>query len=177
LAISKEKKQEMVAEYGQQLARCEAVLLAEYRGMTVSRVTALRRKLREVDGGFQIVKNTLFERALAETGIPVEEGQLTGPIAVGYCFGDVRLVTKAFLDYAREDDSLKIRGAYLGKTYLDAAGAKSLADMPPREVVLAQLLGTVEGPMSSLVSVIAAPLREIAQVLRARSEQEQQAAA
>jgi large subunit ribosomal protein L10 len=177
LAISKEKKQEMVAEYGQQLARCEAVLLAEYRGMTVSRVTALRRRLREVDGGFQIVKNTLFERALAEAGIPVEEGQLKGPIAVGYCFGDVRLVTKAFLDHAKEDDALQIRGAYLGKTYLDAAGAKSLAAMPPREVVLAQLLGTVQGPMSSLVSVIAAPLREVAQVLRARSEQGQEAAA
>ena len=177
MAISRDKKQEMVVDYGQQLAKSQAVILADYRGMTVSGITAVRRRLRDADGAFQVVKNTLFERALIEAGIPVQEGKLKGPVGVTYCFGDVRIVAKALLDLTKENEALRIQGAFFGKAYLDAAGAKSLATMPPREVVLAQLLGTVQGPMSSLVSVIAAPLRELVQVVKARSEQDQPAAA
>jgi large subunit ribosomal protein L10 len=177
LAITKGKKLEMVADYSQNLAKSQVLILAEYRGMTVANVTALRRKLREVGGGLQVVKNTLFERALTEAGIPVEQGQLQGPIVVGYCFGTVPPVVRALLDFGKEADALKIRGAYFGKAYLGADAAKALVDLPSREVVLARLVGTVQAPMSSLLSVIQAPMREIVQVLKARSEQQQQAAA
>jgi large subunit ribosomal protein L10 len=177
LAVTKAQKQAMTKEYAEQLAKSQAVVLAYYRGMNVAGVTDLRRRLREVDGAFQIVKNTLFERALTEAGIPVQEGQLKGPLAVAYCFGDVRPITKVLLDLSKEYEALQIQGAYFGKSYVDAAGAQALATLPAREVILAQLLGTVQGPMSSLVSVIAAPMRELAQVLRARSEQGQAAAA
>lgn len=177
MAISKDKKVVMVTDYVDSMSRSQAMILTDYRGLTVAEITRLRQNLREVDGAFQVVKNTLFARALQETGAPIPTEQLEGPLAVGYCYGEVPPVAKALTNFAREAEELIIKGAILGTSILDAEGVKGLAELPPREVLLAQLLGAVQGPMSSLVSTINAPMREIAQVLRARSEQGQEAAA
>jgi large subunit ribosomal protein L10 len=168
----------MVADYVDKMSRSRTLILTDYRGLSVAQVTELRRNLREVDGEFQIVKNSLFERALEESGFVIPEDQLIGPVAVGYCLGDAPPVAKALSDYAKGTELLVIKGAIVsGTSILGPEGVKGLADLPPREVVLAQLLGSVQGPMSSLVSTITAPLRELVQVLQARSEQDQEAAA
>jgi large subunit ribosomal protein L10 len=172
LAISRAQKEKMVADYVDKMSHSQALILTDYRGLSVADISDLRRRLREVDGVFQVVKNTLFARALEEAGLPIPTEQMEGPVAVGYCLGDAPPVAKALVDFAREVDLLKVRGAILGTNLLDLEGVKGLADLPPREVLLAQLVGTVQGPMSSLVSTLQAPMRELAQVLRARSEQE-----
>jgi large subunit ribosomal protein L10 len=177
LAISKDKKKELVADYVASLARSEAVIVADYQGMTVATATALRARLREVGGSIQIVKNTLFRMVLQQAGVPEPSVLLKGPVAVCYCFGEVPPVVKALNEFARENESLRIRGGIIGRSLVDAAGAKALADLPPRAVVLAQLLGAVQAPMGTLAGLVAAPLRELARVLQARSEQGQQAAA
>jgi large subunit ribosomal protein L10 len=177
LAITKEKKRQMVADYVDRMSSSQAMIFTDYRGLTVARATDLRGRLREVDGKLQIVKNTLFKRALEQAGIPIPTEQLEGPIAVGYCLKEVPPVAKALMDFAKETEILEIRGAILGTSFLDSAGVKALADLPPREVLLAYLVGAVQGPMSSLASTVTAPLRELVQVLQARSEQEQAAAA
>jgi large subunit ribosomal protein L10 len=176
LAISKEKKERMVADYVDRVSHSQALILADYRGLTVAGISELRSRLREVDGTFQVVKNTLFELALQEAGIPIPEEAFQGPIAIGYCQKEVPPVAKMLVSYAKETEFLQIRGAILGGGFVNAARVQALADLPPREVLLAQLLGAVQGPMSALVSTITAPLRELAQVLRARSEQGQEAA-
>jgi large subunit ribosomal protein L10 len=172
LAISRAQKEKMVADYVDKMSHSQALILTDYRGLSVADISDLRRRLREVDGVFQVVKNTLFARALEEAGLAIPTEQMEGPVAVGYCLGDAPPVAKALVDFAREVDLLKVRGAILGTNLLDLEGVKGLADLPPREVLLAQLVGTVQGPMSSLVSTLQAPMRELAQVLRARSEQE-----
>lgn len=177
MAISREKKTQMVADYVESLSRSEAAIMADYRGLTVANMTQLRQNLREVEGAFRVVKNSLFERALEEVGLPVPTQYLDGPVAVGFCYGDAPPVAKALVDFAKGLDVLEIKGAILGTDIIDAEEVKGLADLPPREVLLAQLLGAVQGPMSNLVSVLNAPMREIAQVLKARSEQDQEAAA
>jgi large subunit ribosomal protein L10 len=177
LAISREKKEEMVADYAEDLSRSRAMILTDYRGLTVANITQLRQNLREVDGVFHVVKNTLFQRALEQAGMPVPTEQLEGPLAVGFCFGDTPPVAKALVDFAKQVEMLQIKGAILGTELLDAQGVKGLADLPPRDVLRAQLLAAIQGPMSNLVSVLAALMREIAQVLKARSEQGQEAAA
>jgi large subunit ribosomal protein L10 len=177
LAISKDQKKVMVADYVDKMSRSQAMIITDYRGLTVADITTLRQNLREVDGIFQVIKNTLFERALAETGIPTMSEQLKGPIAVGFCLGEVPPVAKALMDFAKESQILQVQGAILGTRFVGAEAVKELAELPPREVLLAQLLGAVQGPTSSLVSTIAAPMRELAQVLRARSEQGQEAEA
>lgn len=177
MAITKEKKRQIVTEYMDKLSGSQAIILADYRGLTVAEVTELRRRLREVNGGFQVVKNTLFKRALEQANIPVPNDLLAGPVAAGYCLGEVPPVAKALVDFAKEVEDLKLTGAILGTQFLDAAGVQALADLPPRDVLLAQMLGAVQGPLSSLVGLVTAPLRELVQVLQARSEQAQEAAA
>jgi large subunit ribosomal protein L10 len=167
----------MVADYVEKMGRSEALILTDYRGLSVAQVTDLRQRLRESDGVFQVVKNTLFLRAVEEAGLPVPVEQMDGPLAVGYCFGDAPPVAKILMDFAKEAQILTIKGAILGTSVLNAEGVKGLADLPPREVLLAQLVGAVQGPMASLAGTIAGPMRELVQVLQARSEQGQEAAA
>jgi len=174
LAISREKKEQMVQDYLDNMSKSRAMILADYRGLTVANITQLRQNLREVDGSFHVVKNTLFERALKEAGLPVPTEQMDGPIAIGFCYGDTPPVAKALVDFAKGLDVLEIKGAILGTDLIDAAGVRGLADLPPRDVLRAQLIAAIEGPMSNLVNVLNAPMREIAQVLKARSEQDQE---
>lgn len=176
MAISKAQKEQMVADYVDKMSRSQALILADYRGLNVSTITDLRQKMRETDGVFQVVKNTLFKLALEEAGLPFPAEQMEGPVAVGYCLGEAPPIAKVLMDFAKEAEALEIKGAILGSNILDAEGVKGLADLPPREVLLAQLLGAVQGPMSSLVSTLDAPLRELTQVLQARSEQAEAAA-
>jgi large subunit ribosomal protein L10 len=177
LAISREQKEKMMAEYRDKMSRSQALILADYRGLTVAQISELRRNLREMSGAFQVVKNTLFERSLKEAGISVRTDLLQGPVAVAFCLGDPQPVARALLAFAKDTDILQVKGVVLGTRFLGPEAVKNLAELPPREVILAQLLGMVQGPMTDLVSTIAAPLRELAQVLQARSEQGQQAAA
>ncbi len=177
MAISRAQKEKMVADYVDKMSRSQAVILADYRGLTMANLTELRQRLRETDAVFQIIKNTLFERALEESGIPVPTEQLQGPVAVGYCLGEAPPAAKALMDFAKEAEYLRIKGAIVGTSLLDPEGVKGLAELPPREVLLAQLLGAVQGPMSNLAGLVTAPLRELVQVLQARSEQGQEAAA
>jgi large subunit ribosomal protein L10 len=164
----------MVQDYLDNMSKSRAMILADYRGLTVANITQLRQNLREVDGSFHVVKNTLFERALKEAGLPVPTEQMDGPIAIGFCYGDTPPVAKALVDFAKGLDVLEIKGAILGTDLIDAAGVRGLADLPPRDVLRAQLIAAIEGPMSNLVNVLNAPMREIAQVLKARSEQDQE---
>jgi large subunit ribosomal protein L10 len=175
LAISKEKKHEIVADYVARMSQSQAMILTDYRGLTVAALTELRRKLRQDDGTFQIVKNTLFKLALEQAGIPNLGEQIEGTVAVSYCLGEVPPIAKTLNVFAQESNLLQIRGAVLGTGFLDAAKVQDLADLPPREILLAQLLSAVQGPLSSLASIIAAPMRELVQVLQARSEQGQDA--
>jgi large subunit ribosomal protein L10 len=177
LAITKEKKVKMVAGYLDTLSRSGALLFADYRGLTVAQMTDLRRRLREVESGFLVVKNTLLTMALKQSGIPVPAEELKGPVGIAYCLGEPTPVAQLLRDFAKENDSLRIKGGILGTLILDAAGVQALADLPPREVILAQVLGAVQAPMSSLVSTLNAPMRDLVQVLQARSEQDQKAAA
>lgn len=173
MAISKEKKKQILADYVDNMSKSQALILTDYRGLSVADITELRRRLREDKGKLQVVKNTLFKLALDQTGTSIPPEQLDGTIAIGYCLEEVPPVAKTLTDFAKESNILEIRGAILGESFLDAGGVKNLADLPPREVLLAQLLGAVQGPASSLVGTLTAPLRELTQVLQARAEQGQ----
>jgi large subunit ribosomal protein L10 len=177
LAITKDKKQQMVADYVDKMTRSKAMILTDYRGLSVAQLSDLRRRLREVDGTLQVVKNTLFSRALDQAEIPVPRDHMEGPIAVGFCLGDSPPIAKVLVDFGKETQILQVRGAIMGDRVLDAAAVEEMATLPPREILLAQLVGAIQGPMSSLASTITAPMRELVQVLQARSEQGQEAAA
>jgi large subunit ribosomal protein L10 len=176
LAISREKKEELVKDYLEQLNVSEAVIITSYRGLKVSQVEQLRRKIRDAEGGFAIVKNTLAERALKDAGLPVVEEMLIGPVGIGFCHKNVSGVAKAITDFAKQNELLTIKGGLLGDRVIDEAGVKSLANLPPLDVLRAQLLGLINAPASQLVGVVAGGVRQLVNVFNAYAEKEAQEA-
>ena len=176
MAITRQKKEALVAEYVERLGRSEALIISEYRGLTVKQFQALRRELRESDCEIVVAKNTLVARALQETGFPVPESLLTGPTSVTFCYSDLAGPAKALNKHAKDTKILLVRGALLGKQELDAASAVALADLPSREQLLAQVVGTLQSPISGLVNVLAGTIRGVVNVLNARIDQLEEAA-
>lgn len=177
MAISKERKEELVAQYSDWLGRSQAMVVAEYTGMTMKDMDALRAKVREVGGEFHIVKNTLGSIAFKDAGISAPEQMLVGSTAVGFAFQDAPAVAKAMTEFARTSQAFKIKGGYLDKKPMTADGVKALADMPPLPVMRAQLLGTIAAPASKIVRTLAEPGRSVAAVIKAYTERDSAPAA
>lgn len=175
LAISREKKEELIGGYLDQLNVSEAVIITGYRGLKVSQVEQLRKKVREADGSFTIVKNTLAERALKEAGLPVVEEMLTGPVGIGFCRNNVSGVAKAITDFAKQNELLTIKGGLLGNRVIDEVGVKNLANLPSLDVLRAQLLGLINAPASQLVGVVAGGVRQLVNVFNAYAEKDAEA--
>ena len=177
MAISKERKNEMVAQYTEWVRRSRAIIVTEYKGITMKQLDDLRGKVRDVGGEFHIVKNTLGEVALKAAGLPLPEGLFEGSTAVCFAFNDAPLMAKTLTDYARTSDFIKIKGGYLGQSAMTAANVKSLADLPPLPVMRAQLLGVLLAPASKLARTLAEPGRQIASVLKAYADKDAAVAA
>lgn len=171
MPLTKARKSELVAEYADWLSHSHAVILAEFPGVPATDLYKLRVKLRETNSQLHVVKLTLFARALTEAGLPAVDNLLTGSTVMAFAYEDPPAVAKAMMEFADSVEPFRVKGGLLGDRVIDAAGVKALAELPPKPVVLAGLVGTLQGPLSQLVNVLQAPLREIAQVLKARSEQ------
>jgi len=176
LAITREKKETLVAEYVEKLRRAEALIITEYRGLTVKQFEALRRELREADSEIVVSKNTLMARALVKAGLPVPESLLTGSTAVAFCFSDLAAPAKTLSRHVKDTKILTIRGGMLGHSILDEAGAQSLANLPSRDQLRAQVVGMLQAPIAGLVNVLAGSLRGMLNVLNARVAQLEEAA-
>lgn len=167
MAISKQKKEELVASYVEELSSSQALVLADYRGMTVQQLQNLRRQLREQGARLQVTKNTLLKIALEQAGKPVPEDLLTGPTAIAYLPEDVATAAKALFDYAKDVEAFAVKGAILESQILDAEGAKGLRDLPTRDTVRAEFLGVLQGPASELLRTLEAPAGELYRTLQA----------
>jgi len=172
LAITSEKKRELVETYVDLLKSSHAVVFVRSRGLTVAEVTALRSNIREIQSKYHVVKNTLFERALAQAGMPVPK-VLRGPITVAFCSEEIAATVKAIQDAAKkyEDREFEIIGGILDNETLDVEQTRSLASLPSKETLFAQLLTGINAPAAQLVGVMASGLRQIASVLQARVDQ------
>ncbi|MCZ7568730.1 MAG: 50S ribosomal protein L10 [Ardenticatenaceae bacterium] len=173
MPITRGKKEELVAEYTDKFSRSRAIYLTDYRGLTVSEITDLRKQLRENGNEveYTVAKNTLLALALERAGFPVPEELLVGPTAVAFVYDEPVAPAKALSRYADTNEKLQIRGGILGATILNTAAVKDLAALPGRDVLLAILLGNIQGPALSLVNTIMAPLREIAYILAQRGQE------
>lgn len=173
MPLTKERKGELTAQYTDWLNKSQAVIVAEFPGVSAQNLYGLRVKLRDVQSELHVVKLTLFMRALTEVGLPVPKDMLTGTLVMAFAFDEPPSAAKTMIEFAKNVEAFKVKGGLLGDRIVDAEGVKSLAELPPKPIVLAGLIGTLQGPMSQLVNVLNAPLREIVQVLQARSEQAQ----
>lgn len=173
MPTTKERKEELIESYKQVIAGSQAIILAEYRGLTVPKMQKLRGNLREVDGSFIIAKKTLMSRALHESGLPTPDAAMIGPIGFAFLGEDLATGAKVLKDFAKEaGDAFIIHGGVLGQSVFNAAGAVALADLPSREVQLGLLLGAIVAPMSALASLVTGPHRDLIGLLQARIDKE-----
>lgn len=172
--VNRQDKQRIVEELHAAWSESSAGVVAQYRGLTVAEMGLLRRRLHEQNVSLQVVKNTLARRAAEGTGFKAAEELFTGPVAIAYG-NDPVAMAKAIADFAKEHKALEIRGGVLDGKMMDAAGVISLAKLPPREVLLAKLLGSMQSPISGFVRVLAEVPASFVRTLAAIRDQKQAA--
>jgi large subunit ribosomal protein L10 len=175
LAISKERKDEVLSQYADWMKHSQAVILVEYTGVRMKDLDNIRSKIRESGGEFHIVKNTLARRAFTDLGMQFPSDYLVKSTAVSFAFTDPASTAKALTDATKGSEFVKVKGGFMSGQTLNAAQVKALADMPPLPVVRAQLLGVLQAPAGKLVRTIAEPARGLAAVLKAFSEKTSEA--
>ena len=164
------EKVAVVAEVRDKLAGAQAALLADYRGLTVKDLSNLRQSLAGAGATVAIYKNTLVRFAARELGIGDLESLLTGPTAITFVDGDAAAAAKALRDFSRTNPLLIVKGGLLGDKVVDAAGAKALADLPSREVLLSQIAGLLQAPLQQMANLLEAVPRTFAYGLMALIE-------
>jgi len=163
-------KIERVAELKEQIEGANALLLTEYRGLTVEEITELRRSLRDVDASLAVIKNTLMTRAANDAGIAELDELLSGPSAVAFVNGDIVAVAKKLKDASKQFPSLVIKGGFMDGAALDAAGASALADLESREVMLSKIAGMLKSEISRAAAMFVATQSKFLGVLEAYKE-------
>lgn len=170
MALTRQRKEQVVAQYQEWFSRSQAVILMEYTGLTMKDLDMLRTKIRESGGEFHVLKNSLVRVALQAGGFPVPEAYLEKSTAATFAFGDAVATAKVLMDATKTLSAVKIKGGLLGRQVLDEEQVKALAKLPPLPVIRSQLLGVLQAPAGKLVRTIAEPARGLAAVVRAYSE-------
>ena len=155
MSLNRSEKQAVIDEVTALAAQAQTLVIAEYRGITVADMTRLRSQAREKGVNLSVLKNTLARRAVTGSAFEVVSDQMTGPLIYGFST-DAVAAAKVVSDFAKTNDKLVIRGgAFAGKA-LDVNGVKQLANIPTKEVLLAQLCGLLMSPMSRTAVVLGA---------------------
>jgi large subunit ribosomal protein L10 len=154
LSLNRNEKQTVVTDVAAQVARSQTLALAEYRGMTVEHLNALRKIAREKGVYLHVLKNSLARRAVAGTPFEVAAASMAGPLIYGFS-EDAVAAAKVISDFAKTNEKLIVKaGAHAGKA-LDAKGVQQLASIPSKEVLLSQLLGLMQSPIARIARVLA----------------------
>lgn len=161
-----EAKRATVTELTERLTASPAAIVSDYRGLTVSEISALRGSLREQGIAYHVVKNRLLKIAAQQAGRAELVELLEGPTAIAFGSGDETATAKAFVDAIRRYRQVGIRGALLGDRRIDESGLRRLATLPSREVLLAQLAGAMASPLATTAGLLAAGLRNLGAGLR-----------
>ena len=167
-------KEATVAELKELFSSSTAVLLTEYRGLTVAQLKQLRGSIRD-DASYAVVKNTLTKIAANEAGIDSLDDMLAGPSALAFVHGDPVTVAKALRDFAKANPNLVVKGGYLDGKPLDASEVTKLADLESREVVLAKLAGAVKVSLFGAAYLFNAPLAQAARAVDALRQKQESA--
>lgn len=176
MSLNLERKQAMVSEIAARLASAQAVIVAENRGLDVGAVTQLRSRARQSGLYLRVLKNTLVRRAVKGTVFEPLGAQLSGPLMYGIAQDPVG-GAKVLADFAREHELLVLRGGAMPNVVMSAAEVKALAQMPSREVLLAQLVATLQAPIAQLVRTLNEVPGRFARTLAALRDAREKAAA
>ena len=158
---------EIVKAITAELRESQGTVLVDYRGINVSQDTELRAAARKAGVKYSVVKNTMTRFAVKELGLDGLEASLSGPTAIATSASDPVAPAKVMSEYAKKFESVEIKAGVLGDKVLDVAGVLDLADMPPKEILVARMIGMIASPISGLVNVLNANIRGLAVALAA----------
>jgi large subunit ribosomal protein L10 len=175
--MKRQQKEESVATLHDELGRATVAVVADYRGLSAGEFDALRRVVRGANARCRVAKNRLAKRAIAGTRYEHLEPLLRGPTAIVIGFDDPVPVAKAAVGFAKERQAFEILGGGLAATPLPEAEVRALAELPPREVLLAQLLGVLQAPATQLVRLMSEPAARVARLVKALGDRGAGAAA
>jgi len=164
-------KETVVQQATSMLAETEVLFLSDYRGLTVAELTELRAKLRESGATLRVLKNTLARRAAADAGREQIVPLLSGPTAVTFCADDPVAPAKALVEFMRTHPQLELRGGLLQGAVVNLDGVRALSSLPPRDVLVAQVVGTMAAPLTGLVTVLQGSISGLARALQQIVEQ------
>lgn len=155
MSLNRSEKEAVVSEVSGLAAKAQTLVMAEYRGIAVADMTRLRHTAREGGVSLSVLKNTLARRAVAGSAFEVVADRMSGPLIYGFS-EDAVAAAKVVAEFAKTNDKLVIRGGAYGGKALDADGVKQLANIPSKEVLLSQLLGLMQSPVSRIARAVAA---------------------
>jgi large subunit ribosomal protein L10 len=168
----REDKEQVVAELAERLRASETLIVADYRGLTVSEIDGVRTKLLEHGARFTVVKNTLTKRAAEQAGLVELNEFLDGPTAIAFVGdGDMVAVARTLNDTARQTKVLELKGGILQGRPMSAEEVQTLATLPPLEVLQSQVLAAIVAPLSAIAGLINAPLQNLVGLIDARVDQ------
>ena len=176
MGLNLEQKQAVVAEVAAQLAKAQAVIVAEYRGLDVARVTQLRAKARKSGLYLRVLKNTLARRAVKGTPFEQLSDQMVGPLMYGIA-ADPVAGAKVIAEFAKENELFVIRGGAMANTKMSDKDVKALALLPSREELIARLMGTMQAPVAKLVRTMNEVPGKFVRTLAAYRDSKEKAAA
>jgi large subunit ribosomal protein L10 len=164
-------KVEQVEALTDKLKTARAAVLTDYRGLTVGQLQDLRGRLRAQDVEYRVVKNTLARRAAVESGHPEFQDLLKGPVAIAFGYEDIGAPARLLAEFVRQTRlRVDVVGGLVEGRVMSPDQVRRTADLPPREVLLAQLLGALQSPIAQLVGTIQAPLQQLVGLLEAYRE-------
>jgi large subunit ribosomal protein L10 len=169
--MNREQKTAVIDEIAEQIGAAEAIFAVDYRGISVAQAASLRERLREADARFRVVKNSLTERAADQAGVSDLKPMLVGPTALAMVRGDAALAAKALNDLARQLNLLEFKGGMLNGSVLSADDVRSIARLPSRDILNAQLVGTIAAPLTGLARGLNALIAGVAIQLQAMADQ------
>jgi len=166
------KKEQTVSDLEETFSRASIGVVTDYRGLKTPELNELRRKLRESNSEYKVVKNSLAQIAAKNAGLEHLADAFKGPVGVAFGYGEATLTAKIIADYIRVSKStMEVKWGFLEDRVLTAGELNTLARLPSREVLLAKVIGGMQSPIYGLVNVLAGPVRGLAQVLQGRIQQ------
>ena len=166
-----EQKKVIVAQIKEKFESAHSAVFVDYRGLTVAEVTELRNECRKAGVEYVVLKNTMIELAAKELGIEGLDSYLKGPTAVAFGHKDPASPAKILSDFIKKTKKMELKCAVIDKQTLDAAGAQALADLPPKEVLIAKMMGSLNALITNFVGVLSATLRSLVYAIEAVRKQ------
>ncbi|MBI5419177.1 MAG: 50S ribosomal protein L10 [Deltaproteobacteria bacterium] len=168
--MKKKSKEESVEALRRSIDAQKGAVVAEYRGLTVAEMTSLRKKLREVDAEFKVVKNTLMRLAAKDSGFGHLNEFFSGPTAVAWTHGDPVALAKAMKEFAAGSPKIRLKAGFFEGKAFGAKGVEAMAEVPPREVLLARLAGGLSSSVTRLAQALSGPQRKLVYALNSIHE-------